>query len=356
MSKKTIEAFSFMAVATGSESKEPQIKRYRGVGAVGVLAVNPTRAELNSIYGSSNITEEIKYVGEGTAKDKNGNEIKVPQVRLTFILKTDPSIACNNGIETIIPVSIFLNKAYTFSPKQGVTKVQVIDEYGRTGWVTEEELKNHIVPEYEIKRGEHAGQTAKAQLTENYRPCYAGEEDLCKLIIALLNIPRPDYWDEESKTYIMKSDPNELKKSLCRLDELKSYFEGNVKELQKIVKFQPNNRFKLCFGIRTAKNGNQYQCAYTTMPMKLGVTSFNTLKSALEADKAAGRHPSEEYVASSLEEVNMSATDYTKPEEKEKAEEDPFAKSTGAIAGSPETTTGPEDDLPPADDEDPFKA
>jgi len=37
------KAISFMAIAKGTESHEVEVKRYIGIGAVGVLATNPSR-------------------------------------------------------------------------------------------------------------------------------------------------------------------------------------------------------------------------------------------------------------------------------------------------------------------------
>lgn len=324
MSRK--KGISFMAISKGTESKEIERTYVQGVGAVGVLAVNPTRAEQNTIFNSNSSNEEIVYVGEGTAKDANGNEVKVPQVRISLILKTDPAIACNNGIDMVIPVSMFLKKAYNYSNKNGVTKVQVIDTYGRTDWVTAEELKAHAVPEYPIKNGPRAGQTF-SKIVKSYRPCFIGEEDVVKNIIAALNIPRPDTWSEADGTYVMKSDPKELRKSECFLDNIEKYFKGDVSELKEALGERKNNRYKLAFGVKTTANGTVYQCAYTRFPMKLNVKDFKTLQKELDNDKAAGRHPSEEYVAANLTEYKVTPTNYSSPASSGEGV-DPFAATT----------------------------
>lgn len=329
------KAISFMAVAHGTESKEVEVKRYIGVGAAKVIAINPTREELNKIYGNTSGGEEIKYVGEGVAKNSKGEDVKVPQVRISFILRTDPAVSCNNGIETIIPVNIFLTKNYLYSTKNGVTKVQVIDKYGRTAWVTSEELKAGAIPEYQIRKGPNAGKTMKAQLSEGYRPMYIGEEDLVKFLIALINIPRPDIWDEDAGTYVMKTDPKELAQSECMLEKVNDYFVGNIKELKEAVTFQPNNRLKMLFGVRNAQNGNIYQAAYTRLPLKLNVQSYTALEKALSDDKAAGRHPSEVYEICNLKEYTMAPTNYAAEENKETA--DPFASFNNSPAGEPES-------------------
>jgi len=255
----------------------------------------------------------------------NDNEIKVPQLRISFITKTDPKIGCNGGIETIIPVNYFLTKSHNYSKKDGVTKVQVIDEYGNTAWVTSEELKNGTIPEYTIKNGPNAGKKAKTAIAEGYRKAFSGEENLMKFIAALLSIPSAKVWDAEEQMFYLKTDPAELKKCECRfdLDTLKKFFEGNTKELEDTVNFQPNNRLKMLFGVRTAQNKNMYQCAYTDAPMKLASTSLSSLESKLKEDKRLGRHPSEQYEICNLKEYKVSATNYDNVQAK--ADDDPFA-------------------------------
>lgn len=323
-----------MAVAVGSESKEIEVERLIGIAAPKVLAVNPTRAEKNKILEQDFTDEEIKYVGETSVKSKDNKDINVPQIRIDILMKTDPEIACNNGLEKTFTVSFFISKAanYSFKNPENPT-MQVIDKYGRTAWVTPEQAKNHIVPEYIIqKEGPRKGQTMKANICPDYRPAYIGEEDLVKFIIALLNIPRPDVWDAEKKTYVMKTDPKELAKSEAMLDNIKNYFDGNVSEVAKIVKFQPNNKLKLLLGVRTANNGAQYQAVYTTMPLKLSVTNYKVWEDALKDDKAAGRHPNVEYRVCNLSVFKAEATNYAQQEAPK--DKDPFAAQNQEAAKS----------------------
>lgn len=323
-----------MAVAMGSESKEIEVERLIGIAAPKVLAVNPTRAEKNKILEQDFTDEEIKYVSEASVKSKDNKDINVPQIRIDILMKTDPEIACNNGLEKTFTVSFFISKAANYSFKNPANPtMQVIDKYGRTAWVTPAQAKDHIVPEYIIqKEGPRKGQTMKANICPDYRPAYIGEEDLVKFIIALLNIPRPDVWDAENKTYVMKTDPKELAKSECMLDNIKNYFDGNVSEVAKIVKFQPNNKLKLLLGVRTANNGAQYQAVYTAMPLKLSVTNYKVWEDALKDDKAAGRHPNVEYRVCNLSVFKAEATNYAQQEAPK--DKDPFAAQNQEAAKS----------------------
>ena len=316
-----------MAFATGSESKEIQSRILEGVSASGVLAVNPTRKDKNELLGVHYTDEEIKYVGETQVKDKDGRDINVPQIRVDFLMETDPEIACNSGLKEHFTVSYFVSKAANYSFKDPANPtMQVIDKYGRTAWVTPAQAKEHIVPEYIIKNGPRAGQSFKASICPDYRPAYIGEAELVQFVIALINIPRPDVWNAEKGTYEMKTDVKELAKSEAQFENIKSWFEGNVSEITKIVKFQPKNRLKLLLGVRTANNGAQYQAVYTAMPLKLGVTNYKSWEEALKADKAAGRHPNVEYKVVNLREFKAQATDYSKEEEKK--DNDPFATAS----------------------------
>lgn len=323
------KAISFMAVAKGQESKEVESHHCVGIAALKFVALNPTREELNKILEQNNSTEEIKYIGETTVKDKNNQDVNVPQIRLTFLMKTDPAIACNNGIEQFFFVTFFLSKAAEYSFKDGVTKMKVIDEYGRTAWVTPEQAEQHIVPEFIIRNGKRAGQTMKASITQKYRAAYRGEEDLTSFIKEYLVIPRPDAWNTQKECYEMKSNPKELEKSECLLEDVRKYFEGNLSELKKIFGFQANNTVKLLAGVRTASNGSQYQDFYTRMPLRLSVTNYKEWEKALQEDKAAGRHPNTEYRVCNLQKFTAQATDYSKTSSSQEVA-DPFATANTA--------------------------
>lgn len=345
-----------MAIAKGVEkTKEVEVKRYVGVGAFGLLAVNPSRAEQNKLFNASNApTEEIVYTGTTKAKDAKGNELEVPQIRLNFVIKTDPAIACNNGIDMSLNYTIFLAKGYRYSNKDGVMKVQVVDKFGRFGWVSAEELKAHKVPVYTIKKGEHAGEKRPASLDSDYRKAYIGEEQLYKFIKAILGIEEPHYWDNDAKMFVDITDPNKLNSGDydCRFDaeSIEAFIKGNIAELKDALLQQPNNRVKLMVGVRTAQDGKQYQCVYGNHPLMLSNTNYKSLEQDLLADATANppRHPNEYYKAVNLEEYKIAATSYSTPSQAEGV--DPYA--------APEEEDLPADeDLPAGDtpmDEEPF--
>lgn len=336
MTKKT---FSFMAVATGRKATEEVVaKRLQGVAAGTIKAVNPDLKTLKELFPNSQATEEPSYVGTITVKNSKDVDVEVPQIRIALIFKTDPAISTNNGIEATLTIPIFLAKGYSYSRKNGILKVKVIDRFGRTGWATQEEIKNHSIPQYA---------NGPANLDKDYHPCYIGEDDIVSLIIAYLGLPRPDVWNDELKKFEMKRKEEELAESVCVLDHLDDYFKGDISELREILSYQPDNRVKVVLGIRTNNSGNQYQAAYTKQWIKLGASNYkNVAKSIEDEEKNArdnGREPSTQYVVGPLEEVTLKATNYTASAASVDDNNDPFPPQDDA---DPFANSGDEGDMP----------
>lgn len=194
-----------MAFASGNVSSEGTgIKRYIGVGSVYVLGVNPNKAALESFYGHT-MEKEPEYVGE---TEVNGNTVK--QVRIDFIVKADPEKYLdnsNNPVDLTTKVSLFLTNSYRYNKDN--TKIQVIDKYGRTAWVTIEQAKNHEIPVYE---------NGPANIDAGYRPAYMGEEELVSFLIAYINIPSCQKYVD--KKWVMKP-ADELKDCEASLEHIK---------------------------------------------------------------------------------------------------------------------------------------
>ena len=318
---------SFMAVAHGREAiEENSIKKYVGIAAVKILAVNPTKTKLMEILGSSNIENEPSYLSKSTIKNYKNEDIEVPQIRLTFWVKTDPAMEVNSGIDTTFSFTIFLTKGYRYSFKDGITKVQVIDKYGRTAWATPEDVKAGKIPQYISKK---TGEPFNASISEGYRPMYIGEEELVGLIKAYLGLPKPTEWNDNDKKFYMRKNPVDAE---CLLKNIDSYFKGDISELVEVIGYQPNNKFKLLLGIRTATTGNQYQACYTKHFLKLGNNQLGSLDAEIQAEYGANRLVNTLYEVHPLEVYKISATDYSKPavstasEINPAVDSDPFAQ------------------------------
>ena len=294
----------FMAFATGQESKEGgSVKRYIGVAPVFILGVNPSKEELEELYGGITLENAPEYLGS-TEVGPEGAKKKVNQIRLDFILKTDPEKS--DGIEFISKVAFFLAQEYRFNADK--SKVQIIDKYGQTAWATPEEVKTKAIPQY--KNG-------PANIDADYRPAYIGEAELTDFIKTYLNIPAPRNYIKG--TWVDKS-PEERVNSEARFDKIEKLFTGDVKDLKNVIAFQPNNKLKVMFGVRTTDDNKQYQAVYTQKFLKNSVNDYSKLDEELQERKAAGAYPSTEFSAQPIREYTLEATNFSTPTESE----DPF--------------------------------
>ena len=274
-----------MAFAQGKESTEElEIKRYIGVAPVYVLAVNPNKAKLEELYGRS-LDKEPEYVTE-----KDG----VKSARIDFIVKTNAE-KCD-GIELITKVSFFVANDFVYGKEK--TKTKVIDKYGRTAWVTKEELKEHAIPQYS---------TGPANIDKDYRQCYRGEEELTEFLKAYLNIDNVQTYDSATGKWKMVEHPEMCE---ARLDHIEDYFKSNFKELVDGVNSQPNNQVKVLFGVKTTDDHKQYQDVFTQKVLKNGVKKYNTLQAVLDEKKANGSYPNTEFEVCALKEYGIEPTNF----------------------------------------------
>lgn len=292
----------FMAFAKGNETTDSAIvKRYVGVAPCYVLGVNPNKAKLEEIYGTT-LESAPEYLN---TVDVDGKTVST--ARIDFIVKTDPEKS--NGIEMLSKVALFLRKEYRFNRDK--SKVQVIDKYGRTAWVTKEEAAAHAIPVYA---------NGPANLDADYRPCYVGEEELTNFIKTYLNIPNVMKYVD--KKWVMVDNPDEC---LARLENVDKIFTGDFSELNTIVNLQPNNKIKLLFGVKTNDEGKQYQAVYTQMFLKNGVQDYSKLDKDLQDRKAAGAYATTEFFVGDLKEYTVEATSFaTAP-----VAENPFGDTVG---------------------------
>lgn len=282
-----------MAIAKGQQSFESAPRTlYTGIGAVKVLAVNPTKAELEKIYGHE-MEKEPEYLSETEVALPDGTKKKYPSVRITFVCQTSPDK--NNGIDTIVHHTIFLQKRYRKGTQS--QKCQIIDSYGRTAWATADEIKAKQIPQYS---------TGPASVAADYRPAYYGEEALTLFIKNLLNIPNVQSYVNGSWVDNPKVNKEDC---LVRLDEIDNYFQGNFKELKEVISYQPDNHIKICFGVRTTDDGRTFQTTYDGMTFKSAVTDYAKLDAEIQTRKLNGGLSNSEFDATDLHEYVVTPTD-----------------------------------------------
>lgn len=280
-------SYVFLAIGKTQESTETQeFKKYVGVGSSYVVAVNPTKKELEEIYGHE-MANDPEYVVD----TDNGKE-----ARITFIVKTDPNIC--NGIEITNRVMFTLRNAPAYNKDQ--SKVQVIDKYGNTTWANTEDAK----------AGKKLFSTTGKELKidSSYRMACVGEADLIAFLKAYLNVG--DAFNYVNDSWVKKDNADDF---LFGLEHIKDYFSGNFSEIKDAIALQPNNKVKLLYGVRTKDDGKQYQTVATRNGMVLlnsaGSKALDKLEKDLINAKNAGSYASTDFRVQPLAEYSVEPTD-----------------------------------------------
>lgn len=287
-----------MAIAKGNESKEAQeFKRYIGVTPVFIKAINPTKKEHEELFHTT-LEEAPSYIS--SMEDQDGNTFQNARIQLVFQPDSEKI-----GFEMpLVTMALFIQNR----PKVGAAsgKTQVIDKYGRTAWVTAEELASHSIPMYS---------NGPADIDKDYRPAYVGEEDLMAFVKAYLCIPDVTIWDNNLKKRVPNTrvNPEECE---CRFDNLDKIFKGDLSEVRTALGFQPTNKVKILLGVRTDTNtGRLYQSVYTKKFLRSSATNYNSLNEEIQKNiKNAlenGRTVDTEYQVVPVHEYSVEATTFT---------------------------------------------
>lgn len=284
--------YSFLVIGSTKESTEAgeSFKRYVGVGSSYVLAVNPTKAELEKIEGRE-IANDPEYLVDG----ENGKE-----ARIVFSVKTDPE--SNNGIEITNRAMFILRNTPSYNRDN--TKVQVIDKYGNFAWAATEDAKAHKALGGKIDAG--------------YRIARVGE---CALVDFLKNyLVVPEAYSYQNGNWVKKSD-EEAAKGEFMLENIDDYFKGDFSEVKGAIALQPNNKVKLLYGVRTTDDNKQYQtvCTREQMTLKNNSTAagLQRLEKQLMEAKNRGAFPTTEYKVQELAEYTVEPTNMAAPEPSE---------------------------------------
>lgn len=252
-----------MAFSKGKESINiAPAKKYIGIGAVNVVALNPTKEELEALRGFP-IDREISYLSKMQSDD--GREVET--IRLDIYTKTtedEINMVDGKQVNINVPLTIYLRNQKVYGRTSG--KYQVVDKYGRFAWLDKETLEAHTVP-------------ANIRLDAGYRQAYYGEEDLTKFCKALIGVEEMGYVDKDGQ-YHANPNPEECK---ARLDHIADYFNGDLSELKNIFALQPNNKCKVMFGVKedAAKN-RSYQVIYPHHFLKFGNNKYSSMEKNLD--------------------------------------------------------------------------
>lgn len=330
-----------MAIKANASSQGTDFKKYVGVASFRVLGVNPTKEELEKFYGRE-LQEEPVYIKEKTDEQDGGKTYK--QMRISFMIQADDpktveqinpndreSMKTNANLKEPYKTTInfFIDSRYFYNRDK--SKVQVIDKYGRTAWVTIEQAKNHQIPVYS---------NGPAKLDADYTPALRGEDALTEFILNYLNVTPVETYNKNTGTWIVNPHPEDCE---GKLYHIKDYFNGDISELKEYCGYMPTNYVKLLAGIRNDDQGNQYNTIYTRLTMRNGARTYTRFKDSIDGltknDSVFSNDPIG--VISNIEEYkdNVQETDLSKSP----VSDDPFAQAA-AIPEAGSDLSSVEDD------------
>ena len=205
-----------------------QRKLYAGAENFKVVAVNPTKAELEALYGRE-INFDPEYIGTTKVSDSDG-EREVTQIRLDFYLSNE---------EDTVTTKLQFYVGDTHHKSQ-TGKYKVINSFGRDTWLDQDAIKSKQVPDNMSWYSADGVKVAKR-----------GEVELISFLVNLLNLPfNLDKVSDVSEAYA-KIDK----------DEWVKIFNGDVSLLRSVVG-STNNKVGVLLGVKTKGDGKLVQASY----------------------------------------------------------------------------------------------
>ena len=217
------------AFGKGEEIKEGgQRKLFTGAENFKVVGVNPTKAELEELYGRE-INFDPEYIGDTKVSDGDG-EREVNQIRLDFYLANE-----DDSVTTKIQFYV----ANTHHKSQ-TGKFKVINSFGKDTWLDQESIQNKTLPD-----------NMSWYKADGVKVAKRGEVELISFLVNLLNLPfNLDKVDDVSEAY-------------ARIDkeEWAKIFAGDVSLLRTIVE-GTNNKIGVLLGVKTKGDGKLVQACF----------------------------------------------------------------------------------------------
>lgn len=300
-----------MAFKTINKSEEIVNRLYTGVTTAKVVAVNPTKAEMEKLYNTT-VQNDPQYKGTTQTGEKN--------MRISFVLEV------NVGTDRpkLVNLTFFVADKPVMGKNSG--KTQIIDKYGRTAWATPEDIENKRIPQYK---------SGPARIDSAYRGVYQGEEQLEKFIRTLLCLDDPEYYDSMTGSYKTRTG-EALEKCEGILDSMDAIVNGDIDEIKGIVRLAENNEVKILLGIRDGANGRQYQEVFTDNFVKNTSRLDNAVKyfeKSLNDALAVNKYKSSTFEVSPVHEYKVVPTSFSSSEE---TKDIPETDSIGEVEDMPE--------------------
>ncbi len=211
-------------INVGANEGEKSFRKFIGFASMKVVAINPSRQELESLLG-----RELQRDTEYISMREN-----IECSRIDFWLKP----VDENSPIPLIKYTAFLKRQ---AMKSQAGKNKVIDRYGNTAWVTDEEFKNQAVPK--SAAGKSLG------IIPPYELCCDGQDVLVDFLRPWLNIPNALRYD--AAVGFVPKDKAELEKSECHLDNFKNYWKGDISEIKNLLSLAKDHVVKVLLTVKS---------------------------------------------------------------------------------------------------------
>jgi hypothetical protein len=215
-----------MAIPVRKSTEESGSRtKYTGLANLSVIGVSPSKESLEKI--GMNPDKEQIYVTSETVNDK-----PLVTVRFNFILKLEVE-----DTPIYIQHSIFL-KGKIRKSKEG--KIEMIDKFGKSGYITQDQFKNKQMPYDWIDEKSAA-------------PALEGQVELIQFMRNLAGCQKED------ETTLAQLSPGGDFKALFKMDG------SGFSEIRKDIKAcnENENKIKFLLGVRTTDDGKVYQDVFS---------------------------------------------------------------------------------------------
>lgn len=290
-----------------TEGNFVDVQKYVGVASIKIVAVNPNNAKLRAFgWNIPEDAEEPKYVSEKTLDDGT----KRVRARVRFLVQIQDLVE-----KPIIALDFYLSPEPWMNNDK--TKVQVIDQYGRTCWATRDEYKAQAIPQYS---------NGPAKIATPYKTAAKGQEELVKFLMKFLCVAPYEIYNMETGKYVINKTPGML-----TIDNWKALCEGNAREIEQDVALRPENILKVILCIRQTDDNKSYQDFVTDTFIGNGATPgnngmFSGAEKAIEKLKNDGRHENYVFYAGPVKAFNITpdVEEETKPDTDDDIDDLPF--------------------------------
>jgi len=231
-------------------------KLHTGAANFKVVGINPTKEELEAIYGRE-LNFDPEYVGTTTVTDSDG-EREAGQIRLDFYLHNE-----EEGLTEKVQFYV----ANTHHKSQS-GKYKVINSFGKDTWLTEDSIKTKTLPD-----------NMQWYNADGVKVAKRGEVELISFLVNLLNLP----WDT--------SKVADVSECYARIDkeEWAKIFAGDVSLLKGLID-STNNKIGILLGVKTKGDGKLVQTSFNRHTLRqyvIGGTRADKFKYILKDLKSA---------------------------------------------------------------------